>query len=118
MLAQKYNYSPPRGPVIEIAVGDAGIGMRASLRRNPTLATIVGDDRTALKQAIKGGVSRYRDAGRGYGLEHIVYEIQGKHRRLVLRSGFGCLVVYGNGSMKTFLRKPLVGVLATAYIPV
>ena len=116
VLAQKYEY--PDENFIEIAVGDSGIGMRRSLRSNPEIASKITDDMTAIKMAVSERVTRYRrDPLRGCGLSQICSEVEFPDRRLTIRSGHGCLVVYDDGRQIVYNRQPMVGVLAEARIP-
>lgn len=116
VLAQKYEY--PDENIIEIAVGDSGIGVRRSLRSNPKYASIISDDVTAIKMAVSERVTRYRrDPLRGCGLSQICSMVGFPDRRLTIRSGQGCLVVYDNGRQIVYNRQPMVGVLAEVRIP-
>ncbi len=71
--AQTYNWKQRLGrQVVVIAVMDVGTGFRGSLAREH--AQRYGDrwsDETALEAAFLHGVSRYRDPGRGQGLQGI-----------------------------------------------
>lgn len=115
VLAQRYDYES--GRIIELAVGDSGIGIRRSLRQNPQLTNIITDDKIALKKAVSERVSRYSDPLRGNGLYQICTEVQATDRRLTIRSGSGCLVVYDDGRQIVYERSPITGVLAEARIP-
>lgn len=115
ILAQRYK--SPTGAIIEMAVGDAGMGLRASLAQNRRWAGRIMSDRDAMRLVGKPGVSRYSDIHRGYGLDFVCQEIRAKERRLIMRSGTGCLVVYDSGIRRTFERSPIIGVLATARVP-
>ena len=86
VLAQRYEYK--EGPVIDIAVGDCGIGVRRALWKNPALRRKLTDDREALVLAMTDGVTGIaRDRYRGYGLGHVSAELTAPGRWLVLRSG-------------------------------
>lgn len=115
VLVQKYNYSG--GHIIEIAVGDSGIGMRRSLSRNPLVASTIHDDKDAVKRAVSESVSRYTDPLRGNGLFYVCSEILATDRKLSIRSGTACLVVHDDGRQIVYNRLPMVGVLAEARIP-
>ena len=74
--------------VAVIAVADAGVGFRASLE--PTQAQRVGErwsDAAALEAAIFQGVSRFRDPGRGQGLNGMRRYVGRWDGKLSLRSG-------------------------------
>lgn len=115
VLAQRYEYES--GQIIEVSVGDSGVGIRRSLRKNPELTDLIINDRIALKQAVSERVSRYSDPLRGYGLYHVCSEVKATDRKLSIRSGSGCLVVYGDGHQVVYERPPIVGVLTEARIP-
>ncbi len=115
LLAQAYQYSS--GRIIEIAVGDTGIGIRRSLRSNAKISAQVTNDKVALKMAVRGGVSRYQDSTRGNGLYQVCTDFGVPDRRLTLRSGSACLIAYDNGTNKVYGRLPVLGVLAEARIP-
>lgn len=115
ILAQGYGY--PDGRMIEIAIGDSGIGFRRSLRRNPQLVNYITDDKVAVKKAVSERVSRYSHPLRGNGLFQVCTEVKAPDRRLTIRSGAGCLVVYDNGRHVASERAPIIGVLAEAKIP-
>lgn len=69
------------GPAVQIAVADAGMGVRNSLARDH--AARYGerwDDATALEAAFVQGVTRFRDPGRGQGLRDLHPERDGTHR--------------------------------------
>ena len=115
-FVQCYQYH--EGCVIELAIGDCGIGIRRSLRKNTVYSLISSlDDAMALRLATNEGVSRFSDPYRGFGLFTVRTEIKAPERRLTLRSGSGCLMVYGNGMRRSLQRAPIVGVLAEARIP-
>lgn len=115
VLAQGYQYTSER--MIEIGVGDAGIGIKGSLRKNPEHRDKIVDDATALRKVIGGGVSRFKDPLRGNGLYQISREIESPDRRFTVRSGTGALVVFGSGRHRVYSRAPIAGVLAEARIP-
>lgn len=86
VLAQRFEYE--EGPVIDITVGDCGVGIRRALSRNPELKPRLTDDREALALAMTDGVSSiYGDPYRGYGLGHVGAELSQRGRWLVVRSG-------------------------------
>ncbi len=86
ILAQRYEYA--EGPVIDIAVGDSGMGVRQALSGNPKLRPKLTDDRQALVLAMTDGVTGVAaDRYRGYGLGHVSAELVASGRWLVVRSG-------------------------------
>lgn len=93
--AQTYNWRQRLGrKVVVIAVADAGVGFRKSLE-----ATQVGSfgdrwsDKTALESALFHGVSRFRDPGRGQGLQGIRRYLSRWSGKLGVRSGTARLVI-------------------------
>ena len=113
-MAQYYEYMG--GARLELAVADAGIGIRQSLRKNPKFVHIP-NDRIAIRQALKERVSRFSSPLRGSGLYQALSELDTKGRSLLIRSGSGCIEVTGQGRRRSSTRSRLVGVLAEAWIP-
>jgi anti-sigma regulatory factor (Ser/Thr protein kinase) len=89
VCAQTYNYKRRLGrQVVIIAVMDVGMGFRGSLAREH--AQSFGErwtDETALEQAFLHGVSRYRDPGRGQGLQGIRRQVSKWDGLFTIRSG-------------------------------
>jgi anti-sigma regulatory factor (Ser/Thr protein kinase) len=87
--AQTYNWKQRLGrQVVVIAVMDVGMGFRGSLAREH--AQRYGDrwsDQTALEAAFLHGVSRYRDPGRGQGLQGIRKQVTRWNGLFTIRSG-------------------------------
>ena len=87
--AQSYNWRKRLGrKVVLIAVSDAGIGFRRSLETSQ--AHLHGDrwnDARALEAALMQAVSRFRDAGRGQGLQGIRRYLSRWDGMLGVRSG-------------------------------
>lgn len=87
--AQTYNWKQRLGrQVVVIAVTDVGMGFRGSLAREH--AQRYGDrwsDETALEAAFLHGVSRYRDPGRGQGLQGIRKQVSRWNGLFTIRSG-------------------------------
>jgi len=87
--AQTYNWRQRLGrQVVVIAVMDVGMGFRGSLAREH--AQRHGDrwsDATALEAAFLHGVSRYRDPGRGQGLQGIRKQVSRYNGLVTIRSG-------------------------------
>ena len=116
ILAQQYSYR--NGPMIDIAVGDAGIGIPSSLRNNPNLAGLFTDDKSAIILALRDQVTRFDDPYRGFGLGHIKAELGSITKRsLTIRSGTGYAIVKGSGYTFTGVNKWLPGTIAHAVIP-
>ena len=71
---------------VEIGVADYGVGLTATLRRNPKNPPVISDY-AAIRVAIQLGTSEYDDPTRGTGLHHLL-EIAYKHEGSVqFRSG-------------------------------
>ncbi len=89
VAAQTYNWRQRLGrQVVVIAVMDVGMGFRGSLAREH--AQRYGDrwsDETALEAAFLHGVSRYRDPGRGQGLQGIRRQVSRWNGLFTIRSG-------------------------------
>lgn len=89
VAAQTYNWRQRLGrQVVIIAVMDVGMGFRGSLAREH--AQRYGDrwsDETALEAAFLHGVSRYRDPGRGQGLQGIRRQVSRWNGLFTIRSG-------------------------------
>ena len=87
--AQTYNWKQRLGrQVVVIAVMDAGMGFRGSMAQEHALT--YGDrwsDGTALEAAFLHGVSRYRDPGRGQGLQGIRKQVSRWKGLVTVRSG-------------------------------
>jgi anti-sigma regulatory factor (Ser/Thr protein kinase) len=87
--AQTYNWKQRLGrQVVVIAVMDMGMGFQGSLAREH--AQRFGDrwsDDTALEQAFFYGASRYRDPGRGQGLQGIRKQVSRWNGLFTVRSG-------------------------------
>lgn len=89
VAAQTYNWRQRLGrQVVVIAVMDVGMGFRGSLAREH--AREYGDrwtDQTALQAAFLHGVSRFRDPGRGQGLQGIRKQVARWNGLFAIRSG-------------------------------
>jgi hypothetical protein len=80
--------------VVVIAVADAGVGFRHSLEA--TQGRRYGErwnDATALETALIQGVSRFRDPGRGQGLQGILRYVKRWSGKLSIRSGTGRIAI-------------------------
>lgn len=80
--------------VVVIAVGDAGVGFRRSLEA--TQAKRIGDrwgDGPALECALIQGISRFRDPGRGQGLQGIKRYLARWDGKISIRSGAAKLAI-------------------------
>ena len=75
-----------RKGTFEFVVGDRGIGVLASLRKNPAYADLA-DSGTALEFALSEGVSSKIEAGRGFGFRPIFVGLANISNHLRFRSG-------------------------------
>ncbi len=87
-LVQYYEWDPPR---FVCAVADGGVGIRASLQKNPEYARLALTDWDAIDYATLENVSGTQDSLRGMGLHHIVNDILPPDRELNINSGLGFL---------------------------
>lgn len=116
VLAQQYNYR--KGAIIEIAVGDCGIGISKSLLQNPRIKGRFNTDEEAIKLVLDGGLSRINDIHRGYGLNQVRAEvIPFRERKLTLRSGNGYANIWSGGQIYSSQCKYFPGTLGYAIIP-
>jgi anti-sigma regulatory factor (Ser/Thr protein kinase) len=76
---------------IEVAIVDLGVGIAASLRKNPQYAPDTTDDLMAIKTAIRPTVTATPGRNSGYGLAFTRYLLQINQGHLVVRSGNGYL---------------------------
>lgn len=108
--AQSYYWKQRLGrQVVVIAVMDVGMGFRGSLAREH--AQQYGDrwsDETALEAAFLHGVSRYRDPGRGQGLQGIRKQVSRWNGLFTIRSGSAQIAEVPDWTDK----RPIVGGLA------
>ena len=100
-LVQFYEWDPPR---FVCAVADGGIGIRASLQKNPEYARLALTDWNAIDYATLENVSGTQDSLRGMGLHHIVNDILPPDRELNINSGLGFLHADG-GAGPTRIRR-------------
>ncbi len=101
----------------EMVIADPGIGIRASLRKNPRHSAI-SDDQAALEQATTMGVTRHADGtGHGTGFKTVFDAIASFSGLLRFRSGTAALILDGTrlGSItrKSRQRAHFQGFLAT-----
>lgn len=89
VAVQNYNYRKRMGRhVVQIAVCDAGVGIRQSLESgNRRPLTDRWDDGVALETAVIQGTSRFPDPGRGQGFKGIRGYLRKWQGKLAVRSG-------------------------------
>jgi hypothetical protein len=98
-------------------VADGGIGIRASLEKNPALRSRVPYDWAAIELAVRERVTGTGDKTRGIGLYGIAEDMRKPGRQLILHSGIGSLMI--SEEMETAARRTALfpGTLAYASIP-
>ncbi len=88
-LVQFYDWYPH--PRFVCAVADGGIGIRASLRKNPEYSGNALTDWGAIEYSIQENTSGTSDRTRGMGLHHIANDILPPNRELNINSDSGFL---------------------------
>ena len=111
-------YDTARGQRFICAVGDGGIGIRASLARNPALRHLVPYDHTAIDLAVKERVSGTGEPTRGIGLSDVAMGMRVTGRSLIIHSGIGMLEINEKIESRATRSKRFAGTLAAASIPV
>lgn len=88
-VSMQYYRPLTRKPYLQVAVGDNGIGIPSSLRKNPRY-TLLKIDRLAIERSMQQNVTEFADEfGRGQGL-HQLQKLCAKHRgAITLCSGKG-----------------------------
>jgi len=110
-------YEFAEGQRFVCGVGDGGIGIRASLARNPQFANRVPYDWVAIELAVRERVSGTGSNTRGIGLYGVSEDMRKPGRSLILHSGVGSLAI--SEEMETAARRTNLfpGTLAYASIP-
>lgn len=83
-----------------MSIGDAGIGVRASLSNNQQLVQRLESDAQALGVAVQTGASRFTSGGRGGGLPRVLEIARRYGGRVAFRSGTGALAFRGEDQQK------------------
>lgn len=94
VMAQSYRKATGRRFTV-VALGDAGIGMAESLRRAGLLAPDA-DDVLAIDLALREGVSRFGQPGRGGGLPNVLRHVSQLGGSIRIRSGAGGVMIRGS----------------------
>lgn len=95
VTTQTYNSRRSGTRYLVMSIGDAGIGVRASLRGNPALAARLTSEAQALGVAVGMGNSRFASGGRGGGLPRVLEIARRYGGSVALRSGTGALAFRG-----------------------
>jgi len=103
--------------IVEIAIGDAGIGIARAIMKNPHHQP--SDDVAAIVLALKEGVSGVEDRYRGFGLWYLTQEVvrRARARVFALRSGRAYVRLRGDGTVKSKAYAQFPGTLAHVIIP-
>ncbi len=114
-FVQFYEFS--EGQRFVCGVADGGIGIRASLERNPALRSRVPYDWAAIELAVRERVTGTGDQTRGIGLYGVAEDMRKPGRHLILHSGIGSLMI--SEEMETEAKRVTLfpGTLAYASIP-
>lgn len=99
---------------VQIAIGDAGRGIRASFLESGTQSP--ANDTEAIELALQYLVSSVPDLGRGQGLTTTVEQATALQGRVVVRSGGSRVVVDGSGASAQQVQ-PLAGTLVGISLP-
>ncbi len=83
-----------------MSIGDAGIGVRASLSNNGKIAERLESDSQALGVAVQMGASRFASGGRGGGLPRVLEIARKYDGRVAFRSGSGALAYRGEDDQR------------------
>jgi anti-sigma regulatory factor (Ser/Thr protein kinase) len=84
-LAQSLSHSQE----LELAIVDLGVGISASLRKNPDYRTAAFDDLTAIQMALNPTVTSTPERNSGYGLTFTQLLLVMNEGQLLVRSGHG-----------------------------
>jgi anti-sigma regulatory factor (Ser/Thr protein kinase)/ABC-type transporter Mla MlaB component len=87
------------GNEIEVAIVDLGVGIAASLSKNPQYEEAAADEVTAIHTALQPLVTSSPKRNRGYGLAFTRFLLEINEGRLVVRSGHG-YVQYGESNVE------------------
>lgn len=112
-FVQYYEYDD--GPQFVCGVADGGIGIRDSLRQNPSLR-YVRTDAGAIDKAIQQRVSRMREGNRGMGLTWVKDQVTMPRRGLVVHSVAGRLLLDGNRPSQARFARVFPGTSVCAWI--
>lgn len=99
---------------VEVALGDAGIGVAAALRNH---VETLRSDGAYLRKALEPGVTS-RPGGGGYGLTQLLEVVQASGGRIVMRSGKGELVASPGEIEATNTCRALPGTLLEIELPI
>ena len=105
-----------QGRRFQCCIGDGGIGIRNSLKRNPKLRH-VDSEWTAIELAVKELVSGTAFPTRGIGLFSAFEEMYAPGRELMIHSGNGILTVNQESEIRLTRANQFQGTLVHLSIP-
>ena len=114
-LIQFYDWG--NRPRFVCAVADGGIGIRASLQKNPAYAERILTDWNAIEYATRENTSGTGNSTRGMGLHHIAHDILPPDRELNINSGNGFLHMVGSDSSSSLPANLFPGTSAFLNVP-
>jgi anti-anti-sigma regulatory factor/anti-sigma regulatory factor (Ser/Thr protein kinase) len=89
-------YAPRRGEkFLQVSIGDDGLGIPTTLRRNPKYADLT-NDWDAIVKSFENQVSEFDDLTRGNGLYHLLSLVLRHKGTVTVRSGMGKVYVRGD----------------------
>jgi hypothetical protein len=106
-----------KGSRFACTVADGGIGVSASLRKNPALRSRVSYDWDALELAVRERVSGTGDPHRGIGLYGVSEDVRRPGSSLLLHSGLGSLEITEELESSARRTRLFPGTLAFLSIP-
>lgn len=109
-------YQFEQGRRFVCAVADGGIGIRASLERNPQLRSRVPYDWVAIELALRERVSGTGIGTRGIGLYGVAEDMRRQGRQLIIHSGLGMLATTEDAESQSQRTTLFPGTLAYASI--
>jgi len=95
-IRYRHGKPPDHSQRVQIAIGDAGRGIRASFLASGTQSP--ANDEEAIELALQYLVSSVPDPGRGQGLTTTVEQTTALEGHVVVRSGTSRVTVHGSGS--------------------
>ena len=99
-------------------MADGGIGIRATLERNPALTHLVPYDWAAIDRAVRERISGTGEPTRGIGLFGVAEDMRMSGRSLIIHSGIGMLTINERVESRATRTRMFPGTLASASIPV
>jgi hypothetical protein len=108
-IASMQTYKTSSGArYVVMAIGDHGIGVRASLAANPKMQSRLESDAQALGVAMQPGASRFDVGGHGGGLPRVLEIARRYGGRVVARSGSGAFSFNGSTQAKQSFEVPAI----------